>query len=217
VTFSGFPEEALDFYEGLEADNSKAYWQDRRDVYERCVRQPMQELLDALEPGFGPGKMFRPYRDVRFSKDKSPYKTRAYAVVSDGAGRGGYYLEIGAAGLGTAGGYYDTAPDQVERFRQAVDQDRSGKALEKIVRKLRDGGFEVTGEQLKSRPRGYAADHPRLDLLRHRTLIAWRAHGHAPWLHTAECLDRIAADWRAIAPLDTWLYDHVGPSRTPRR
>jgi len=71
-TFAGFGERATDFFAGLEADNSKAYWEDHRATYEAEVRAPMLALLAALEPEFGPGTMFRPYRDVRFSKDKSP-------------------------------------------------------------------------------------------------------------------------------------------------
>jgi hypothetical protein len=92
VTFSGFGEDAIEFYDGLTADNSKAYWTDRRHVYERDVRGPMQELLAACEAEFGPGKIFRPYRDVRFSSDKTPYKTHC------GATAGGFYVRSAATG-----------------------------------------------------------------------------------------------------------------------
>ena len=85
MSFTGFPPEAFAFYEGLEADNSKAYWAAHKAVFDGCGGRAMQELLDELEPTFGTAKMFRPYRDVRFSKDKSPYKTRQYAVVHGGA------------------------------------------------------------------------------------------------------------------------------------
>ncbi|TAL12327.1 MAG: DUF2461 family protein, partial [Frankiales bacterium] len=77
--FEGFPEEALVFYEGLEADNTKAYWTDHKALYDRTVKAPMEALLAQLEPEFGPATFFRPYRDVRFSKDKTPYKTHAGA------------------------------------------------------------------------------------------------------------------------------------------
>lgn len=72
MMFTGFPEQALVFYEGLRADNTKAYWQDHRATYDACVKAPMEALLAALEPEFGPAKFFRPYRDVRFSKDNPP-------------------------------------------------------------------------------------------------------------------------------------------------
>src|SRR5260370_17112666 len=81
MSFQGWPEEALDFYEGLEADNSKAYWTTHKAIYEEKVRGPMAELLEELAPGFGETKIFRPYRDVRFSPDKSPYQTHIGALV----------------------------------------------------------------------------------------------------------------------------------------
>ncbi len=94
--FTGFGEGAVEFYDGLLADNSKAYWTDHRAVYERDVLAPMQALLATLEPEFGSGKIFRPYRDVRFSKDKSPYKTACGASV------GPFYVQV--SGRGPAGG-----------------------------------------------------------------------------------------------------------------
>ena len=89
MTFSGFPDEGLVFYEGLEADNSKSYWTEHRQAYDEHVRQPMQELADELAPEFGTPKLFRPYRDVRFSHDKTPYKTHQGAVLHlEGRGAG---------------------------------------------------------------------------------------------------------------------------------
>ena len=94
VTFRGWPSEALEFYDGLTADNSKTYWSSHKAFYETQVYGPMVELLAALEPEFGPGKVFRPYRDVRFSADKSPYKTHLGAWLE-----GGGYLQLSADGL----------------------------------------------------------------------------------------------------------------------
>lgn len=209
--FAGFPEEALTFYEGLEADPSKAYWTDHRAVYEGSVKAPLLALLDDLAPEFGPGSVFRPYRDVRFSRDKSPYKTAAAASV------GALYLQLSAAGLMVAGGYYDTAPDQVERLRLAVDDERSGTALVAVVEALESGGWTVGGQQLKTVPRGFDRDHPRLRLLRHRTLVASRSWQPEPWLHEALCREQVATALRGLAPLTGWLEAHVGPSRLPVR
>jgi uncharacterized protein (TIGR02453 family) len=213
MTFSGFPEEALEFYEGLEADNSKAYWQDHKATYKRAVRDPMVALLAALEPEFGSSKFFRPYRDVRFAKDKTPYKTAAGAVVYPRHGSGVLYVQLSARGLMCASGYYETASDQVERFRAAVADDQSGPALVTIVDKLREMGYVIEGDRLKTRPRGYAADHPRIELLRHRTLTAHREFPPEPWLHTPECLDQVIGCWRDFAPLNHWLHRHVGAAR----
>jgi uncharacterized protein (TIGR02453 family) len=216
MSFGGFPEEALDFYEGLEADNSRTYWQRHKDGYEHGVRAPMQALLDALEPEFGPGRIFRPNRDVRFSADKSPYKTHCGAVLSRQRGQAGGYVEISAAGLLVAGGYYSTESDQVERYRRAVDQDVPGRRLERIVARLRADGYQIAGQQLKTAPRGYPRDHPRADLLRHRSLYAHRSWKPEPWLHTAAVLDAVRDGWRAFTPLNDWLADQVGPSERSR-
>ena len=90
MAFSGWAEQALDFYEGLEADNTKTYWTRQKQVYEEQVLRPMADLLDELGPEFGESKVFRPYRDVRFSKDKTPYKTHIGAMV------GGSYIQLSA-------------------------------------------------------------------------------------------------------------------------
>ena len=97
MTFDGWPEEALEFYEGLTADNSKAYWTAHKAVYEDAVLRPMTELVEELAAEFGEAKIFRPYRDVRFSADKSPYKTHIGAVIGTG------YVQLSADGPGHRG------------------------------------------------------------------------------------------------------------------
>jgi uncharacterized protein (TIGR02453 family) len=208
--FTGFGDGAVEFFDGLEADNSKAYWTDQRAVYEADVRAPMQALLAALEPEFGPGKIFRPYRDVRFSKDKTPYKTHCGGTV------GPFYVQVGADGLMAAGGYYGMGADQVARFRTAVDDDRRGTDLQERLAAI-SADVAVHGEMLKTRPRGFGPDHPRIDLLRHKSLYAARAWAPDDTLHEAGALDRVVATWRVLTPLVEWLADHVGPSGLARR
>ena len=214
MTFSGFPESALVFYEGLEADNSKSYWSDHKQVYDEDVRAPLQALLDELEPTFGAAKVFRPYRDVRFSKDTSPYKTQAAAAVQ---GDGALYLALSAKGLFVAGGYWQTATDQVQRLRQAVAEERSGRRLVVLLDRLVDAGFGIGGEQLQRVPKPWDAEHPRAALLRHKSLTAGCAFGQPAWLHTTEAKDRIAGAWSALQPLNAWLARHVGPHRDVRQ
>ncbi len=209
--FTGFPEQALVFYEGLKADNTKAYWTDHKDVYDRAVRAPLDALLADLAPEFGPAKVFRPYRDVRFSKDKTPYKTHAAAVVEVG---GSLYVQLGADGLFVGGGYWHTESDQVQRLRAAVDDDVSGRRLQEVLDGL--AGWEVMGERLQRLPKPYAPDHPRADLLRHKSLAAGLRLEPAEWLHTVECGERVAAAWRQVSPLNAWLSQHVGPTRQER-
>ena len=211
MAFTGFGEDVVEFYDGLVVDNSKAYWTDHKGVYERDVRDPMRALLAECESEFGPGKIFRPYRDVRFSNDKTPYKTHCGATV------GGFYVQVGGDGLMAAGGHYQMASDQVARFRTAVDDERRGTDLAARLAALEAAGIAVAGEQLKTRPRGVDPEHPRLDLLRHKSLYGWSEWPPDDALHGPECLHRVVTTWRALRPLAEWLDDHVGNSDQPRR
>ena len=207
MSFSGWPEEALDFYEGLEADNSKAYWTSQKAVYDQKVLGPMNELLEELGPEFGEGKVFRPYRDVRFSKDKSPYKTQMGARL----GRG--YIQLSAKGLAVGDGMYGMESDQLDRYRRAVAHDTTGTELERVIAGIEQRGYGVYGRDvLKSAPRGYSADHPRIGLLRYKGIVAWMEWPAEPWLETAAVKDRITSFLRATQPLGAWLDTNVGLS-----
>jgi uncharacterized protein (TIGR02453 family) len=211
VAFRGWPAEAVDFFEGLEADNSKAYWQEHKSEYEALVQRPMSDLLADLEPEFGEGRIFRPYRDVRFSRDKSPYKTNIAATLA-----GGGYVSFSADGLGAGTGYYMMAPDQLVRFRRAIDDDGTGTELEKLVNALRKSHIEVTAhDALKTAPKGYPKDHPRVELLRQKGLIAWKEWPVGAWLGTAQARKRVVDLLHAAKPMCNWLDTHVGPTTDP--
>ena len=214
--FSGWPRAALDFFAGLEVDNSRDYFQANRAVYDEAVKAPFLELSAIVEREFGPLHLFRPHRDVRFSRDKSPYKTAAGAVTE---GRGGtaYYAQISAEGLMVASGYYMPTADQLERWRAAVD-DRAGASLLRAVDALRARRYEVGAhDTLKTAPRGYSKAHPRIELLRMKGLTVGRRFAPAGWLHTGAALNRILTVWRDAAPVNSWLDRHVGPSTNPPR
>ena len=212
MAFRGWRAEALEFFEGLEADNSKTYWQAHKDDYEQLVRAPMEELLAELAPDWGEGRIFRPYRDVRFSRDKSPYKTQLGAMA------GGGYIQLTADGLGAGCGMWEMAADQLERYRDAVVDDKTGKRLEGLVTKAREQGLQVTGhDELKTAPRGYPKDHPRIDLLRYKGLITWRDWPAGAWLGTKRAKDRVVEFFRQSRPINDWLRTNVGPSTMPER
>jgi uncharacterized protein (TIGR02453 family) len=212
--FHGWPATALDFYRDLEQDNSRAFWLAHKDIYERDVKAPFDALGDLVAEEFGPLKVFRPNRDVRFSKDKSPYKTRCYAVT-EGEGGEAYYVEVSAKGIVVATGYWMMANDQLDRYRRAVDDEESGAALERIMADLAARELANESPALKTAPRGYPRDHPRVELLRHKSVAVMRRYPPARWLHTAAAADRIVEVWRAAAPMNTWLAGHVGPSTEP--
>ncbi|HEY7916027.1 MAG TPA: DUF2461 domain-containing protein [Acidimicrobiales bacterium] len=208
--FRGWPLEVVEFFDALEMDNSKSYWTGHKEFYEDSVVGPMQALLAELAAEFGGGRVFRPYRDTRFSRDKSPYKTNIAA--HNGAG----YISLSADALGVGSGLYMPAPDQLARFRAAVAADKSGAELLSLVSGLRQKRIQVTAhETLKSAPRGYAADHPRIDLLRHKGLTAWREWPVGAWLATAASKRRIVDVLRATAPLRKWLDSNVGAADGP--
>ena len=214
MPFRGWPPEAFTFYEGLEADNSKAYWTAHKDTYEECVRAPFLALADDVRDEVGELHLFRPYRDVRFSKDKAPYKTAAGAA-GELEGGSTVYVQVSATGLFVGSGLYRLATDQLERFRAAVADDRTGPQLEAVVDSLRRAGFDIGGSALKVAPRGFPRDHPRVALLRHKGVTAGRTFAPAKWLSTAKAKDRVLDTWRAASPLHGWLDRHVGPSRLP--
>ena len=208
MTFQGWPEEAVEFYEGLEADNTKAYWTANKAVYDAKVLGPMTELLDELGPDFGETRMFRPYRDVRFSKDKTPYKTHIGAVI------GGFgYIQLSANGLAAANGMYEMAADQLDAYRRAVAAEYSGQELERIVGRLEADDIEVhSRDVLKTAPRGYPPDHPRIELLRYKGLWAGQAWPVGAWLGTPVAKQRVTDFLVATRPLAEWLGARVGAS-----
>ncbi len=212
VTFRGWPAEALEFFEGLEADNTKAYWQEHKGSYESLVRAPMEELLAELSPKWGEGRIFRPYRDVRFSSDKSPYKTHMGATIGDG------YIQLTSNGLGAGAGMWEMGPDQLQRYREAVDEARTGNRLVALTSKITEAGIDISGHGvLKTAPKGYPKDHPRIELLRYKGLIAWQEWPAGAWLGTRRAKERVVAFFETSAPLTKWLGTHVGASTVPPR
>ena len=205
MTFCGWPEEALDFYDGLAADNTKTYWTAHKAVYEEKVLRPMAELTEELAAEFGEPKIFRPYRDVRFSADKTPYKTHIGAVVG-GTG----YVQLSAEGLGAGAGMWQLDPGQLARYREAVADDRVGTELEQIVAGIEKADITIHGHgALKTAPRGYPADHPRVTLLRYKGLTTWKQWPVEPWLESAQAKDRVVSFFRTSQPLCSWLTRNV--------
>jgi uncharacterized protein (TIGR02453 family) len=215
VASGGFTAKATDFFVGLESDNSKDYWTANKAVFEKEIKEPMAALVDSLPERFQPFKVFRPNRDIRFSPDKSPYKTQHGAAhEADGTV---YYVHLDSRGLMAACGAYMMSPDQLERFREAVAADATGPALEGILRKLDERGIEVgygMSEPLKTAPRGYPKDHPRVELLRQKAVSAHNRLAETS-LHDADVVRQFVVDtFDACEPLNDWIRSNVGSSRT---
>jgi len=212
MTFRGWPSEALDFYVGLEADNSKTYFHAHKQTYDECVKAPFLALSEEIEREFGALHVFRPNRDIRFAKDKTPYKTAA-AAVTEGEGGTAFYVQVSSTGLFVGSGYHHLAADQLERFRVAVDDAKTGPKLAAAVTAALRAKFEMgTSGALQRAPRGYPNDHPRIELLRLKGMHIGKNYGAPRWLHTHGALDRIVKTWRDAAPVNNWFDKHVGPS-----
>jgi uncharacterized protein (TIGR02453 family) len=207
--FAGFPVAALDFYDDLEMDNTKSFWTAHKEIYEQSVRAPMTALVTALEPEFGKAKIFRPYRDVRFAKDKTPFKNHQGAFVASGPATG-WYVQVGAPGVRVGVGFYEASSPRLGALREAIADERHGKQLQRIIRSLQRKGWELGGETLKTSPRGYGADHPRIDLLRHKSMTLGKSYGFEPMVHTPALLDAVRSDWRAATPFVEWITAHAG-------
>ena len=211
----GFTAKATRFFAGLESDNSKDYWTANQAVFEKDVKEPMAALVDSLPERFQPFKVFRMNRDIRFSPDKSPYKTQHGAAhETDGTI---YYLHVDAQGLMAACGAYMMSPDQLERYREAVAADTTGRALEGILRDLSQRGIEVghgMGEPLKTSPRGYPKDHPRVDLLRRKAVSAHRRLAGTPLRDATVARQFVVDTFDACEPLNEWIKSNVGSART---
>jgi uncharacterized protein (TIGR02453 family) len=217
--FEGFSPAVHSWFQGLEADNSRQYFQGHRDFYEQSIRGQMEALLDELSENFdGEVKMFRQNRDIRFSADKSPYKTQTYGVIHHSEdGPHGLFASISARGLVAGSGYYRLARDQLDRYRDAVVDDRHGPVLEKAVARARKAGLEMWGESLTSAPRGYPKDHERIELLRRKSVAMGTTLKLGRGIDRADGLRFVTKTWKAAAPMTAWLDEHVGSSALPPR
>jgi uncharacterized protein (TIGR02453 family) len=201
--FHGWPEEFQPFFIGLELDNSKKYFDAHRETYEKAVKGPMVALVDSLAGEYGDGKVFRANRDIRFSKDKSPYKTNIAATAGMN-GHGGY-ISLDARGLTVAAGRYELTPQQLAKYRKRVATESTGSQLAAIVAKLEKGGYSIGGEALKRVPAGLPQDHPRARLLRHKILYIYKNFGLQPWLGTSSARKHVVKVFADAKPLNDWL------------
>lgn len=206
---TGIPAEAFEFYDHLAVDNSKEFWAQHKGEYEQFVREPLQALADVLEPDFGRAKLYRPYRDMRFSNDKTPYKDHqgCYFAADNGLG---WYLQVSSRGLMVAGGWYSSTAPQVKRYREHILESGAG-GLRTALKGLPKAGFAIDGDQLKTRPRGVAEDHADLDLLRYRTLHATRLWEPEAWMETRRLQNTVRKSFEKLRPMILTLADIVGP------
>lgn len=208
VAFRGFDPDALAFFAELRQNNTKEWWAAHRARFDAHVAAPLEELAAALADEFGDLKIFRPYRDVRFSADKSPYKLQIGMVTRS---RVAHYLQLSEEGMLTGGGVYDVPAPALTRFRELVDDDASGGRLQQLLDDLAARGFTLmSADALRTAPRGYATDHPRIELLRLRRLAVGRHDVPEEWMWTPVALDEVRDRWRAVSTWRDWLDEKLG-------
>ena len=208
--FRGFPPEALEFLRELEANNDRDWFKANRERYDEHLVAPARALGEDLTD-LGQMHLFRPWNDTRFHQ-RPPIKEQLGLAIGYG-GAGGYYVELSLDGFLVAAGLHQPAPDQLDRLRRAIDGGRTAAGLTRAVKRAHAAGLELGEPALTRAPRGYPPDHPRVELLRHRSLTVHRRHDLGAWLHKPRAAKVIREELEAAAPLVRWLREHVGPSQ----
>jgi uncharacterized protein (TIGR02453 family) len=208
-----WPPAALEFLRELEATNAREWFRVNRRRYDDDLVAPARSLADSLSH-LGPPRFFRPYNDLRF-RPGPPLKEQLGVAIGYGAA-GGFYFQLSLDGLLVAAGLHQPAPDQLERFRAAIDDDRRAASFERALRRAEKAGLSLAPPALTRAPRGYRPDHPRIDRLRLKQLTVSRLHPLEPWLHEPACVQRVRADLDAARPLVKWLGENVGASMRGR-
>lgn len=206
--FAGFARETFTFFKDLAKNNNREWFHAHKNVYERSCREALKALTVALDPPLGADRLTRINRDMRFARDKSaPYRTHVSTVVR------GNYLSLSADGLYVGTGMYMPDAPTLRRLREAVDNDASGRKLAALVATLRRKGYKVdTHESVASAPRGFQADHPRLDLLRMKDIHAGKMFKPSE-IGTVKAVQQVRRACEDVAPLRQWIQRYVGSGR----
>jgi uncharacterized protein (TIGR02453 family) len=212
-----FTTQTVEWFAGISENNTKAFYAEHKDMYLAAVREPFHELLTALAAEWGGTPyVFRVNRDVRFSKDKRPYKTNISGYLAGRpATHSATYIELSADSLMAATGYHVMEADQLERFRRTLTGEMAeewGRELQNILETLESAGYLVDGDRLKTMPRGIAKDAANGDLLRWKSLTMRAQLPIEEALHFQKACNFISSTWKAGRDLSAWLDRHVGPS-----
>jgi uncharacterized protein (TIGR02453 family) len=209
-----WPPAALEFLSELEDNNDSDWFRANRARYDRDLVEPARRLAAELSH-LGRPRFFRPYNNLRF-RPGPPLKEQLGVAIGYG-GAGGFYFELSLDGLLVAAGMHRPAPDQLERFRAAIDDGRRARVFERALATAQTGGLSPAAPALKRAPKGYPIDHPRIERLRMKELTVSRRHELEPWLHDRQCVTRVRSEFDAARPLVKGLAATVGPSTRPQR
>jgi uncharacterized protein (TIGR02453 family) len=210
ASFLGFAPEAMDFLRELKANNDRGWFASSKPRYERVIRRPAEAFaavvapeIEALAGCAVTTKIFRIHRDVRFSKDKSPYNAHLHIGFVTGAS--GFYFGLEPDCLHLGAGAFEFSGLALDRFRAAAANEAEGVTLAALVASLRGAEFQIGEPDLKRVPTPYPADHPRGDLLRRKGLTAWRRISDRATLEGLEPVDEALNVYRTLTPLNQWI------------
>ena len=231
MAFNGFSAETFDFLVDLEAHNERAWFAENRERYERVLLGPQREFVDAVGAAFAAvdqrvhavpevnASIYRIYRDVRFSKDKSPYKTYSdmwFWLGDEKKFSAGYFVRIAPDSVWVGGGQHQLTDAQLGRYRRAVDDGITGQWLARIADDVAVAGFEMGDATLKRVPVGFSAQSPRAELLKFTRIHAIAKVSPPP----AEALSAEFVGWcmdrfQRVKPLVDWLAEQIGGAEAP--
>jgi uncharacterized protein (TIGR02453 family) len=223
--FKGFPPQTLDFYAQLRQNNRKEWFEERRSDFEKYSLEPARAFVEAMgqrlsllvpqlhaDPRVNQS-LFRIYRDTRFSKDKTPFKTHLAIWMWEGRRKrmecSGFYFHLEPDRVMAGAGLYAFPKPHLKAYRQAVGG-AAGEELTAIARQLGDQGYSLAAHKYYKRiPQGFSADHPRADWLLYGGLYSYSESKPFKNLHTAKLLDWCFERYHAMLPLHRWLHAQV--------
>ena len=230
MAFTGFGPGALGFLGDLAEHNDRAWFAENRDRYERDLLGPQRDFVDAIGAAFAARdervqavpaidrSIYRINRDIRFSRDKSPYKTYAdvwFWVGSDRKFSPGYFVRMVPGSVMIGGGAHQMTDEQLRCYRVAVVDGLHGQWLEHIVDDLSAEGFRVGEATLKRVPSGFPAQHPRADLLKFTMVHAIQEVAPPAEMAGPEFVDWCMERFSAVKPLVDWLAEQLGGAEAP--
>lgn len=227
--FDGFSPVVLDFYRQLAANNDRQWFDAHRSDFRQVMAQAQDFVVDMgqrlreIVPSLvydtrtnGSGSIFRVYRDVRFSRDKTPYKTHLGIFFWDGAwSKGespGFYFQLEPERIGLYAGMYEFSRPVLERFRNQVVDARRGRELNDAVKRVTDAGpYRIGGQHYQRVPRGYDPQHSNAQWLLHNDLYAVLETGIPDNLDSPGFVDDCFRAFRDMAPIHLWLVGLLAP------
>ena len=226
IGFKRFSDKTFQFFKDLENNNTREWFEDNRSVFEEHVMNPAQEFvmemgerLKSLCPKIvaipkTDKSIFRIYRDVRFSKDKTPYKTHLGIFLWEGPrkklGNPGFYLQLDKSQILIACGLYQLPSELVKPYRDAVSDFKKGSEVAKILKKItKNSSYKLGGSHYKRVPRGYDPENPNAELLLHNGLYLYHEGAVPKEVYSSDFLDYALGVFKDIMPLHKWIRDNI--------